>query len=470
MGVLFILLVANLNYVNVIKGSDYASNAGNRRVLFNEYSRERGNIVVDGTTVAASVSTDDRLKYLRTYANGPVYAPVTGYYSLNYGSSGIERAEDDVLSGDDDRLFANRITDLFKGRDPRGGNVVLTLDRRAQEAAYEALGDRKGAVVAIDPKSGAILAAVSTPSYDPNLLSNHDPDAITDAYLALQDDPNMPMVNRALTQTYPPGSVFKIVVAAAALEDGKTPSTRVDAPDSIVLPNTTTTLANYDGESCGNGDTDTLKHALTISCNTAFALLGMDLGPTVIRQKAAQFGINDEPFTMPLYVARSTLGPMADDAALAQSCIGQRDVQVTPLQAAMLAATVANDGKLMRPYLVQEQQAPNLAALPDGVARPSVQSVAMDEDTASQLTEMMVSVVEDGTGTAAQIPGVEVAGKTGTADNAPGAPPHAWFIGFTQEIAVAVIIENGGVSGNETTGGRAAAPVAADVIRAYLGK
>lgn len=474
LGVLLLALIVNLNFVNVIKGSDYAANPANRRVLLNEYSRQRGSIVVQGTPIAASVPTDDRLKYLRTYTDAAVYAPVTGYYSLFYGTSGMEAAGDDVLTGDDDRLFVNRIADLFKGRDPRGGNIVLTLDAKAQRAAFDAMGDRRGAVVAMDPETGAILAAVSTPSYDPNKLTSHDPDAIQAAYQQYQSDTvSMPMLNRAFNATYPPGSVFKVVVAAAALKDGTAPDTRVPAPDSITLPGTQTSLANFEGERCGDGQTDTLEHALTISCNTAFAQLGMDMGVQAIRNEAAQFGINGQSFQMPLYVARSTIGPVIDQAALGQTSIGQRDVQITPLQGAMLAATVANNGTLMRPYLVQEEQAPNLAILPGGEAEPEVQSEALPEDLAQQLKSMMVNVVDNGTGSAAQIDGVSVGGKTGTADNIEGEAPHAWFVGFAQQngksIAVAVVIENGGVSGSETTGGLAAAPVAQNVIRAYLG-
>jgi peptidoglycan glycosyltransferase len=474
LGVLLLALIINLNFVNVIKGAQYAANPANRRVLLNEYSRERGTIIVQGRPIAASVPTDDRLKYLRTYTNGPVYAPVTGYYSLFYGTSAMEAAGDDVLSGDDDRLFVNRVADLFKGRDPRGGNIALTLDTKAQQAAYDAMGARRGAVVALDPATGAILAAVSTPSYDPNLLSSHDPDAIQAAYDKYQSDTvNTPMLNRAFNQTYPPGSVFKVVVAAAALEDGTTPDTQVKAPDSITLPNTQTTLSNFEGERCGDGQTVSLEQALTISCNTAFALLGMDLGTQTIRDEAAKFGIDNQSFEMPLYVARSTIGPVLDQASLAQTSIGQRDVQITPLQGAMLAATVANNGTLMRPYLVQQEQAPNLSTLPGGAAQPEVQSQALSADLAKQLKAMMVSVVADGTGSAAQIKGIQVGGKTGTADNIVGEPPHAWFVGFASQgaksIAVAVVIENGGVSGSETTGGLAAAPVAQSVIKAYLG-
>lgn len=474
LGVLMLALIVNLNFVQVIKGPEYAAHPANRRVLLNEYSRERGTIIVQGRPIAASVPTDDRLKYLRTYTNGQVYAPITGYYSLFYGTTGMEAAADDVLSGDDDRLFVNRIADLVKGRDPRGGNVVLTLDTKAQQAAFDAMGDRRGAVVALDPATGAILAAVSTPSFDPNRLSSHDPDAIQAAYEEYQNDTlNAPMLNRAFNQTYPPGSVFKVVVAAAALADGTKPDTRIPAPDSITLPGTETSLSNFEGERCGDGQSDTLEHALTISCNTAFALLGMDLGTQAIRTEAAKFGIDDQSFDMPLYVARSTIGPVLDEASLGQTSIGQRDVQITPLQGAMLAATVANDGTLMRPYLVQQEQAPNLATLPGGDAQPKVQSQAMSADLARQLQDMMINVVDNGTGSAAQIRGIDVGGKTGTADNVVGEPPHAWFVGFAKDgdrsIAVAVVIENGGVSGSETTGGLAAAPVAQSVIKAYLG-
>jgi peptidoglycan glycosyltransferase len=471
-GIMLLLLVINLNYVQVVKGSEYRADPANRRVLLDEYSRQRGSIVVGGTPIAASVKTDDRLKYLRQYASGPMYAAVTGYYSLFYGRSGLEDADNSVLSGSDDRLFVDRVAELFTGRDPRGGNVILTINKAAQEAAYTALAGRRGAVVAIDPSTGAILAAVSSPSYDPSTLSSHDADSIQSAYKSLLADPNSPMLDRALNQTYPPGSVFKVVVAAAAIKNGTKPDTRIAAPDSITLPQTTTTLANYDNERCGDGKTDTLDHALTISCNTAFAQLGMDLGVEAIRAEAAKFGIDAGDLTVPLPVAKSSLGPIIDQASLAQSSIGQRDVRITPLQAAMIAAAVSNNGVLMKPYLVQEEQAPNLSSL--AVAKPEVLNTVMDSDQAALLKAMMVNVVNKGTGTAAKIPGVVVGGKTGTADNVPGAQPHAWFIGFAPsdnpKIAVAVVLENAGVAGNETTGGLAAAPVAQAVIKAVLGK
>lgn len=478
-GVLLLAVVLNLNWVQVVKADHYKDNAANRRTVLDQYKRQRGSIVLQGSGVpiAESVTTKDALMYLRKYASGPVYAPVTGFNSLYYGNTAIESAENTVLSGSDDRLFVQRLTNLLIGRDTRGGNVLLTINKQAQAAAYQAMGNRRGAVVALDPTTGAIVAAVSTPSYDPNALSSHSADGIQAAYKKYNADPSNPLLNRAFDVTYPPGSVFKVVISAAALKNGRTPQTRIPAVNSLTLPQTNTQLRNFDGEQCADGKTDTLDHALTISCNTAFAQLGMDLGIDTVKQQAALFGIDDNDSNIPVHVAGSSVGPIVDKAALAQSSIGQRDVRITPLQAAMIAAGVANGGKLMQPYLVSEEQAPNLSVLSH--TDPKELNQVMDQAQAAQLTQMMVDVVNKGTGTAAQLPGIQVAGKTGTADNGPQRSdgsyvkaPHAWFSGFAPadnpKIAVAVIIENGGVNGNETTGGLAAAPVAQAVMKAYL--
>jgi len=478
-GILLLAVVVNLNWVQVIRADSLKDNSANRRTTLDEYKRQRGSIVLQasGTPIAESVPTKDALMYLRKYGAGPEYSAVTGFNSLYYGNTGIEAAEDSVLSGSDNRLFVERLTNLLTGRDVRGGNVLLTINKQAQDAAWTALGGRKGAVVALDPGTGKILAAVSSPSFDPNLLSSHSAAGIQAAYKKYNSDPNNPLENRAFDITFPPGSVFKLVVSAAALKHGRVPSSRIPAVNAITLPGTHTQLHNFDGEQCADGKTDTLDHALTISCNTAYAQLGMDLGTDTIKQQAALFGINDNDFTMPLRVAGSSTGPIVDKAALAQSAIGQRDVRVTPLEAAMISAAIANHGTLMTPYLVAEEQAPNLSVLSH--TDPTVQDQAMTPEQASQLTSMMVDVVNKGTGTAAQIPNIQVAGKTGTADNGPEKadgtyvnPPHAWFSGFAPadnpKIAVAVILENGGVAGNETTGGLAAAPVAAAVMKAYL--
>ncbi len=470
MVVLFGLLIANSNYVQVFQGSSLRSDPGNTRVLLDEYERQRGTLVVDGRAVAESQPTDDKLKYLRVYPGKGTYAQVTGFYSLIYGATGMEQAENGFLAGSDNRLFTQRLSALLTGRDPRGGNILLTVNRRAQEAAVRGLNNRRGAVVALDPRTGAILALVSGPSYDPNLVSSHDPKRIQAEYKKLAEDPDDPLLNRALNQRYPPGSTFKVITAAAALENGRTPETLVDCPTTYTPPQTTRPIPNFAGESC-SAPRVTLQQALTQSYNTPFAKLGNELGAGELRRVSTAFGIDGEPFTVPLRVSASSVGEMADPPAVAQSAIGQRDVVLTPMQGAMIAAAVANNGVLMKPHLVREMQGPDLSAVQ--TTEPEELSTAVSPEVAGQLTQMMRSVVANGTGRAAQIDGVEVAGKTGTAQNAPGKAPHAWFIGFAgqgdRQVAVSVILENGGDSGSETTGGEAAAPIAKDVMEAVLG-
>ncbi|MGY1622388.1 peptidoglycan D,D-transpeptidase FtsI family protein [Geodermatophilus sp. SYSU D00965] len=462
--VLFTLLIVNVNYIQVVRSDELRDDPGNTRVLTEEYDRERGSIVVAGTEVATSVATDDRLTYLRQYSQGPVYAPVTGYYSLVYGNAQTERAENDVLSGNDARLFARRIADLFTGRDPSGGDVVLTLDPATQEAAMSALDGVTGAVVALDPSTGAVLGMASQPTYDPNLLSSHDPQAIRDYWAQLNDADRDPRLNRAISDNYPPGSVFKVVVSAAALASGDyTPDTVIPAPDTLTLPGTSTELENFGGSSCSSTGEQPLIDALTISCNTAFAQLGIDLGEDAVRDMAEAFGMDGEQRQIPLTVEPSTMGDPENDAQLGVSSIGQQSVVVTPLQAAMIAAAVANDGTLMQPYLVDQLRAPDLSVIDE--TDPEELSEPVTPEVADQLTEMMESVVTNGSGRAARIPGVTVAGKTGTAENA--GPDHNWFIGFAPaddpQIAVAVFVANGG-----GTGGDVSAPIARQVMQAYL--
>jgi penicillin-binding protein A len=459
--VLFTLLIINVNYIQVVRSDELRENTGNTRQLAEEYSRERGSIVVAGTEVALSTPTDDRLKYLRQYPAAELYAPVTGYYSVVYNSTGIEKAENDLLAGSDPRLTLRRIADLFTGRDPAGGNVELTLDPAVQQAAMTGLEGVTGAVVALDPSTGAILGLASTPSFDPNQLSSHDPAAIRAYRESLTDDQ---LTNQAISQRYSPGSIFKVVVSAAALATGDyTPQTPIPAPDVLTLPGTSTTMENFDGESCNGGADQPLIDALTISCNTAFAQLGIDLGEESVRDMAEAFGIDEQGFKMPLTVAPSKLGDIENDAQLGVSSIGQQDVQLTPMQAAMIASAVANDGRLMKPYLVSQVQAPDLTVVDK--TDPEEMSTPVSPEVAAQLTEMMVSVVNNGTGRRARIDGVQVAGKTGTAENS--ANDHTWFIGFAPaddpKIAVAVFVRNGG-----RTGGDISAPIAKTVIQAYL--
>jgi peptidoglycan glycosyltransferase len=472
--VLFTLLIINVNYIQVVRADKLRNDPGNTRVLAEEYSRSRGSIVVNGTEIARSTRTQDRLAYLRQYPQGPVYAPVTGYYSLVYGNTGLERADNDVLSGADPRLFVRRLADLFTGRDPSGGDAVLTLDPTVQQTAMDALGGVTGAVVALDPSTGKILGLASTPTYDPNQLSSHDPAAIRAYANQIAGQSPDPRDNQAIGERYSPGSVFKLIVSAAALSDGYTPDTTVPAPNQLTLPGTATTLHNYNGESCNGGADQSLIDALTISCNTAFAQLGITLGEDRVRSMAKAFGINDQGFDVPLPVAASTLGSIDNAAQLGVSSIGQQDVQLTPLQAAMIASAVANDGRLMRPYLVDQLRAPDLTVIdqtsPQEMGRPVSSAVA------GQLQQMMQSVVDRGTGRKARIDGATVGGKTGTAEVGSNANPHTWFVGYAKkgnrQIAIAVFIKNGGQTGTEGTGtgGDISAPIARQVMQAYLGE
>ena len=474
---LFGLLLLQANWVQVVKAGSYRDNPRNGRVLLATYDRERGPIAIgtgkSRTALASSVETNDRLRFLRRYADGPSYAHVTGFYSLVYGATGIERAEDRVLSGEDDRLFVRRLSDQITGRQPQGGSILLSVQAQAQKAAYDGLAGKVGAAVALDPRTGAILAMVSRPSYNPDVLSSHDPPAIRQAYAALQRDPRSPLLNRALSQTYPPGSTFKIITTAAALSSGRyTPDTKIDSPTQLTLPQTSRVLKNFGGEQCGDGTQSTLADALRISCNTAFAKLGLDLGAAPVRRQAEAFGFGDGKLQVPMDVATSRYPASPTPPQVAQSAIGQFDVQVTPLQMAMVAAGVANGGTVMTPYLVQEVQAPDFSRL--DLAQPKTYRRAVSSSVADQLRTMMELVVAKGTGTAAQIPGVRVAGKTGTAQHAVGKPPHAWFIGFAPaedpQVAVAVVVEDGGSAGSEATGGRVAAPIAREMMRAVLGR
>jgi penicillin-binding protein A len=529
--VLLAAMFVNLNFVQVVKGSDYRNDPDNKRVLLAEYANPRGQIVVQGSAVATSRKTADELKYQRRYPNGPEYAAATGYYSFVYGTSAMENAENDVLSGNDPRLFGTQLADLFTGRNPRGGSVELTLNKAAQAAAYKGMEVngtfRRGAVVALNPTTGAILALVSTPSYDPNQLASHDADKIDAYWQSLRPkkgdkNPPDPMLNRAFNQVYAPGSVFKVIDAAAALKHGVKPDQRISAANSYWPLQSKRTdrcpanhqaacVENFEGETCQNGTTATLAFALAKSCNTAFAALAVDkLGPKAIQDEAALFGFDrpygaDQPdlcnpvrFDVPLGVCRSTPGSsvdLNDKAALAQTSFGQRDTRMTPLQAAMISSAVANQGTLMKPYLVAKELGPNLSVLSE--TQPKQLSQVIDPTLDADLQAMMRGVVTSPEGTGApanitDIPGVTVGGKTGTADtgfcqvgarvgpcsekafqDGTETPPHAWFSGFALQngnpkIAVAVIIENGGVNGSETTGGLAAAPVAKQVMEAYL--
>ncbi|HEY7223341.1 MAG TPA: penicillin-binding transpeptidase domain-containing protein [Micromonosporaceae bacterium] len=481
--ILFGLLFAQLNWISVVKADQYRNDTEHNavRLLQQDYERQRGNIVVDGKAIALSTSTMDTFKYLRSYPQGPLYADVTGYRPVYGELTGIEAVENQILNGSADEFAPDRLLEMLTGKKSGGGNVLLSLRQQVQQAAYDGLrnnptGSKVGAVVAIDPTTGAVLAMVSTPSFDPNKLVVHDFDKANTAYESLLSDPANPLLNRAVSETFPPGSAFKVIVSAAALQNGLTPDTVLTGGSSYTAPQTTTPIHNSSGVNCP--DQITLQDALRISCNTAFARYGVEqLGADKLKEVAQSFGFEttptfDQDDGNKMHVASSTTGPIAgpggatDPAALAQSCIGQRDVRWTPLQAALVAATVANNGSEMRPYLIDSIQDANLAQLwhrtPAELHRP------LSEAVTNQLRQMMDSVVDNGTGTRAQIDGFEVGGKTGTAQNG-DAPDHGWFIGYARTrggqpvVAVAVLIQNAGSGASA-----AASAIAGQVMKAAI--
>ncbi|AHH93400.1 penicillin-binding protein 2 [Kutzneria viridogrisea] len=481
MMVMVLLLLANLTYVQVIKADTYASDPSNRRSLLEEYSRQRGQIVSStGTILANSVETKDSQRFLRQYPNGAMYAPITGYYSSLYGASGIESAEDDVLNGSSPKLFVRRLSDLITGRDPRGGNVKVTIDPKAQAAAYNAMTAKgyTGSVVAIKPSTGEILAMVSTPSYDPNPLSSHSSTDQSKLMDQLNKDQNQSGMNRAIREKLPPGSTFKLVVGAAALSNGTadatTPSLPADA--SITLPGTSTPLANFANQACPESSNNqvSMTVAMKYSCNTAFSTLAGKVGKDNLIAQAAKFGIGQTDLSIPLSVVPSTVGSIPDQAALYQTGIGQRDVALTPLQDAVVAATIANGGVRMQPQLVKDILAPDMSSISSFSPEEAPGGPAVSKDVANQLRDMMIQS-EQHTGGEGKVAGRVIASKTGTAEHGTTpkqTPPHAWYVAFTpadnQQIAVCVVVENGGDRGLAATGGSVAAGIGRATINAYL--
>jgi penicillin-binding protein A len=469
-----LLLFANLTYVQVVKAGDYRNDPRNQRVLLAEYSRQRGQITAEGQVLASSAETNDRLRYLRTYPDGPEYAPITGYYSVIYGSSGMERAADAVLNGSDDRLFGRRLSDLITGRDPSGGNVVLTIDPAVQKVAYDQLTRKRyaGAVVALQPATGAVLAMASTPSFDPNRLANHNTDTQKQAWADYTSAKPPVLTNRGIQATYPPGSTFKLVDMAAALASGKfTEDSQVTAAPRITLQGTRTTLENYNGNACGTSPTVSLREALQRSCNTAFADLDAQLGVQAIRAQSDAFGIGQADLEIPLAVAPSTIGSIPDVAALQQSAIGQGGGAGPPVP----HATIGDGGQVMAPYLMKEIQGQDLQ--PIETTQPDRLGRAVSADVAQRLNALMVNNENSYAGNG-KITGVQIAAKTGTAehgDDPKNLAPHVWYVAFAPaeapQVAVAVLVEDGGDPNNlAATGGLVAAPIGRAVIAAALGK
>lgn len=475
--VMFLSLMVSTTSVQFFQAGDLNADGRNVRNIYREYGRDRGSIIVAGEAVASSTPVDDVYGYQRQYPGGELYAPVTGFFSVGLSAmQGLERSANEVLNGTSDDLLIQRIQDLITGSQPQGGSIELTLDPQAQQVAWDALGDQRGSVVALDSATGEILAMVSKPSYDPNPLASHDPATARAALEAYESDPDEPMQNRAIGgDQYAPGSAFKVITAAAFLEAdaARDPGTMVEAPTQLTLPQSTQVVENPGELPCGDGSGQvTLTQALRQSCNTPFALLAMQLGEQRMADMAEAFGFG-QPLSIPLGVTPSRYPTELSDAELAMTGFGQHSVRVTPLQMAMVAATVANDGVQMQPYLVRSTLGPDLEVVAE--TQPSELRRPVSAETADELERMLFEVVDNGTGTEAQIPGLEVYGKTGSAQSGDEAiPPHAWFIGYTstdaRDVAVAVVVEEGGDDGFAASGGTTAAPIARAVLQAVVGR
>jgi peptidoglycan glycosyltransferase len=477
---LFVALLLNATYLQYWKAGSLDDNPQNRRVQVAAYSRERGSITAGRGTVAKSVPVKDQYKFQRTYPKPLVYAPITGWFSY-YSATGIEQTENNVLSGDDSRLFVNKLVDLVSNDPTQGGNVALTIDPAAQRAAYDglrALGPNvQGSVVALQPSTGKILAMVSLPTYDPNKLASHDLSSVSKAYQQLNDDPTQPLLNRAVQTRLPPGSTFKVVTAAAAIEKGLYDAgSNVPGGSTYQLPLThgPTGQIDNEGRNCGaNGGTIPFALAMENSCNTSFAAIADKVGAAEMQKVAEGFGFNSTYLDSLQPQAQSVFPTGIDDAQLGMTGFGQFDVSATPLQMAMVAAGIANGGSVMKPYIVDEEQSANLDVLDK--TQPAQLSRAVSSTTASEVTKLMVDTVQSGTAYPAAIPGIQVAGKTGTAQTGQTArSPYAWFISFAPaqdpKVAVAVMIQNADIPRSEIAGGQLGGPIAKAVMQAVINK
>jgi peptidoglycan glycosyltransferase len=469
---MFVSLLVSSSTIQVLAADELARDQRNVRSVYDAYKTQRGAILVDGTPIAFSEASDNNFRFLRIYEN-PMYSAITGFFSFYQGATGLESSMNSFLTGKNSSQFFEQVNALLSGNPVTGASVELTIDPVVQKAAWDALGKLKGAVVALDPKTGNILALVSKPGFDANRLAVHDGITSGNNYAELLADKDSPLVNKAISGTlYAPGSVFKILVAAAAIESGKyTAESTLPNPVKYQLPGTNTFIQNSGEGKCGGKATVSIADALRFSCNIPFAQLGVELGQEAIRDQAEKFGFG-KTVEIPLRSTASVYPENMDDAQTAMSSFGQFDVRVTPLQIAMMSAAIANNGKIMNPNLIENVVSANLSSL----FAPSPQEYAspISESTAAAVRNMMIDAVARGVSSNASIKGVAVAGKTGTAQNGKGEPYTLWFTGFAPaenpQVVVAVVIEDGGGQGQGGRGNTLAAPIAKKVIQAVLRK
>ena len=467
---MFLSLLVSATVIQVLSADTLNNDSRNHLPVLDSYKVKRGAILVNGQPIAQSVPTADEFSYQRRYANR-IYSAVTGFFSLYDGATGIESASNDYLTGKNSSQFFEQINALFSGNPVTGGSVELTIDPKVQKVAYDALGNLHGAVVAIDPATGNILAMVSTPGFDANQLAVHNSSLSVANYNKLLAAAGDPLINKAISGSlYAPGSVFKLLVSAAAIESGQfTPDTKIPNPSRFTLPGTSTQIQNSGEGRCGGGATVTLANALKLSCNIPFAQVGIKLGQNAIADMAAKFGFG-KSLKIPLVTTPSVYPTNMDDAQTALTAFGQFDVRVTPLQIAMISATIANGGVEMQPNLIRQVLSSNLAQL--FASQPQQLGNPISPTTAEKLKKMMVAAVDSGVSYNGKIPGVSVAGKTGTAQNGSSAPYTLWFTGFapanSPKVAVAVVVADGGGMGQSGRGNTLAAPIARKVMEAVL--
>ncbi|MFD3731708.1 peptidoglycan D,D-transpeptidase FtsI family protein [Streptomyces sp. NPDC058632] len=480
-GLLMLTLLLRANWLQYVEAGELAADDENRRVLINQYSTPRGDIIVGARAVTGSVAVEGAdLKYERTYRNGPMYAPVTGYASQAMGMTFLESTYDSVLSGQDDRLAFERFTDVVTGKERRGGDVITTIDPKAQKAGYKGLTDlgARGSVVALDPGTGKVLALVSTPSYDPSSFAGNSLKE-SDRFRALGADKSKPLANRALRETFPPGSTFKILTAAAALEHGVV--TDVDAASDAVSPYPLPQSTNRIGSEAGDAvcDKASLKTAMQHSCNNVFLDMAVKVGADRMRETAEKFGFNEEVYSSDfgdLRASKSLYPENLDKPGTALTGMGQGSLTSTPMQMAMVTAALVNGGKVMQPYIVDEVRSPDLSTLEKN--EPRAMSQAVSDSSAQKVREMMEYTAREGSAKRALIDGITVGGKTGTAQRGVDVReqvPYGWFVSYGVKpdggsVAVAVFIDptDMDISREDISGGSLAAPIARDVMEAVL--
>jgi peptidoglycan glycosyltransferase len=469
---MFLALFLSATNLQVISAESLSADPRNVRAIYDGYQTKRGAILVDSQPIAESTPSSDAFNYTREY-DSDIYSAVTGFYSYYQGATGLESSANDYLNGKNSAQFFERLNSLFSGNPLTGASIELTIDPKLQKVAHDAMGNKTGAVIAIEPATGNILAMVSTPGFNADKLSVHNGTKAQTNYNALLEAPGDPLINKAIGGSlYTPGSVFKLVVAAAALESGDyTPESELPNPRTYTLPNTTTKISNAGRSNCGGEETVSLLDAMKLSCNIPFAALGVELGQDRIRKMANAFGFGTS-FRIPTVATASTYPENMDDAQTALTAFGQFDVRVTPLQMALITAAIANGGKQMNPHLIENVQSSNLALL--NQTRPSEFGSPISKETADGLKRMMIAAVASGVSGNAAVSGAVVAGKTGTAQNGTKDPYTLWFAGFAPadnpQVAVVVMIADGGGMGQNGSGNILAAPIAKKVLQAVISR